>query len=374
MKYYVIAGEASGDLHGANVLREIARNDASAEFRLWGGERMSDAVQTPLVKHYKTYDYMGIVEVIKHLRTILKNKAFCKQDIAQYKPDAILFIDFPGFNLRIAPYAKSLGIKTFYFISPTVWAWKESRVKTIQASVDHMFVELPFVKTFYETRHNYHVDFVGHPLLDSIHAFSPKYTYEQFIQKFTLPQKPIIAVMPGSREYEIRENLLTMQAISHNFSEYEFVIAGMSRFSKEFYTKYITASNVSIVFDATYELLSKADAAIVVSGTATLETALFGVPQVIVYKTSPITFYIAKMVVNLNFLGLPNLIMNEQIVPELLQKDMNSKNLNASLHNVLFSSEVRKQIAEKYAALREKLGNVGAAKRTADLIQKYLHE
>ena len=374
MKYYVIAGEASGDLHGANVLREIARNDSSAQFRIWGGERMSEAVQTPLVKHYKTYDHMGIVEVVKHLRTILKNIEFCKQDIAQYKPDAILFIDFPGFNLRIAPYAKSLGIKTFYYISPTVWAWKESRVKTIQASVDHMFVELPFVKTFYESRHNYYVDFVGHPLLDSIHAFTPQYSYEEFIQTYSLPQKPIIAVMPGSREYEIRENLQTMQAISHNFSEYEFVIAGMSRFSKEFYTKYITASNVSIVFDATYELLSKADAAIVVSGTATLETALFGVPQVIVYKTSPITFYIAKMVVNLNFLGLPNLIMNEQIVPELLQKDMNSKNLNASLHNVLFSSEVRKQIAEKYAALREKLGNVGAAKRTADLIQKYLHE
>ncbi|OQA96117.1 MAG: Lipid-A-disaccharide synthase [Bacteroidetes bacterium ADurb.Bin217] len=373
MKYYVIAGEASGDLHGANVLREIARNDSSAQFRIWGGERMSEAVQTPLVKHYKTYDHMGIVEVVKHLRTILKNIEFCKQDIAQYKPDAILFIDFPGFNLRIAPYAKSLGIKTFYYISPTVWAWKESRVKTIQASVDHMFVELPFVKTFYESRHNYYVDFVGHPLLDSIHAFTPQYSYEEFIQTYSLPQKPIIAVMPGSREYEIRENLQTMQAISHNFSEYEFVIAGMSRFSLEFYKKYITAPNVSVVFDATYELLSKARAAIVVSGTATLETALFGVPEVIVYKTSPVTFYIAKMFVNLNFLGLPNLIMNEQIVPELLQTDMNSKNLNAALHDILHNNNTRQQITQKYTELREKLGNVGAAKRTADLIQTYLH-
>lgn len=372
MKYYVIAGEASGDLHGANVLREIAQNDTEAQFRLWGGERMSNAVQTPLVKHFKTYDHMGIVEVIKHLRTILKNIAFCKQDIADYKPDAILFIDFPGFNLRIAPFAKSLGIKTFYYISPTVWAWKESRVKIIQASVDHMFVELPFVKTFYESRHNYYVDFVGHPLLDSIHAFTSAYSYQEFIETFALPQKPIIAVMPGSREYEIRENLLTMQAISHNFSEYEFVIAGMSRFSKEFYQKYITAPNVSLVFDATYELLSKADAAIVVSGTATLETALFGVPEVIVYKTSPVTFYIAKMFVHLNYLGLPNLIMNTKIVPELLQHDMNSKNLQTALNDILHNPITRDEIAENYAKLREKLGNVGAAKRTADLIMTYL--
>lgn len=372
MKYYIIAGEASGDLHGANLISEIIKNDSTAEFRIWGGDLMAQAANCDLVKHYKTYDHMGIVEVIKHLRTILKNIEFCKEDIKNNKPDAIIFVDFPGFNLKISPFAKSLGIKTFFYISPTVWAWKENRVKNIKATIDHMFVELPFVKTFYETRHNYNVDFVGHPLLDSIAAFTEKMTIDEFIKHNNLPQKKIIAVLPGSREYEIRENLKTMQTISEEYQDFEFVVAGMSRFSKEFYAKYITAKNVSVIFDQTYELLKKSEAAIVVSGSATLETAIFKIPEIIVYQTSPITFYIGKMLVNVSFLGLPNLIMNKKIVPELLQKDMNPENLRKALSKILFDEDAKKEIQFQYEELHKNLGNIGASKRTADLIAKYL--
>jgi len=373
MKYYIIAGEASGDLHGSHLITQIKKNDSQSEFRIWGGDLMSAAANTPLLKHYNTYDYMGIVEVIKHLRIILKNISFCKQDIAEYKPDAIIFIDFPGFNLKIAPFAKKMGIKTFFYISPTVWAWKENRVKEIKATIDHMFVELPFVKKFYETRHNYYVDFVGHPLLDSIGAFYEKFTETEFKHIHSIPNKQIIAVLPGSREYEIRENLKTMQAISEEFSQYQFVIAGMSRFSVDFYKKYITASNVSIVFDQTYELLKKSVGAIVVCGSATLETALLQIPEVIVYKTNPITFYIGKLIVKLKYLGLPNLIMDKEIVPELLQSDMNPSNLRIALKSILTDDNTKKEIQASYIELASKLGNIGAAERTADLIKKYLN-
>lgn len=374
MKYYIIAGEASGDLHGSRVIREIKKNDANAEFRVWGGDKMAQAANTSLVKHYKDYDHMGLVEVVKHARKILRNIDFCKKDLAQYMPDAIIFIDFPGFNLKIAPTAKQLGIATFFYISPTVWAWKENRVKLIKQCIDHMFVELPFIKNFYETRHNYKVDFVGHPLLDSVSEFSSQFSsIEEFIQANKLPQKPIIAVMPGSREYEIRENLKTMQMISEEFAEYEFVIAGMSRFSEEFYRKFITANNVSIVFDQTYELLSKATASITVSGTATLEAALFNVPEIVVYQTNPLTFYVGKMLVKLNHLGLPNIIMERGIVPELLQSDVTAKNLRAALKTVL-NKEKRAEIFESYKELRQRLGEEGAAFRVARNIQKYLSE
>lgn len=372
MNYYLIAGEASGDLHGANLIKELRIADANATFRIWGGDLMSQAAETDLVKHYRTYDYMGIVEVVKHARLILNNIQFCKEDIASHKPDAIIFIDFPGFNLKIAPFAKQLGIPTFFYISPTVWAWKENRVKTIKKNVDHMFVELPFVKKFYETRHNYHVDFVGHPLLDSIAQFKEKHTLESFKIANNLPNKKLIAVLPGSREYEIRENLKTMQSISERYTDYQFVVAGMSRFSASFYNKYITAKNISVIFDQTYELLKKSDAAIVVSGSATLETAILNVPEIIVYQTSPFTFYLGKLFVKLENLGLPNLIMEHQIVPELLQSDMTSKNLASSLDTILYDEKFRQDILNNYAELRNRLGNEGAARRVANHIQNYL--
>ena len=373
MNYYIIAGEASGDLHGANLITALRQSDENATFRLWGGDLMAKAANTELVKHYRTYDYMGIMEVVKHARLILNNISFCKQDIAEHKPDAIIFVDFPGFNLKIAPFAKSLGIPTFFYISPTVWAWKENRVKTIKKNIDHMFVELPFVKTFYETRHNYHVDFVGHPLLDSIAQFKEKYSLESFKKANHIPDKKIVAVLPGSREYEIRENLKTMQSISEKYADYQFVVAGMSRFSLDFYQKYITAQNISVVFNQTYELLKKAEAAIVVSGSATLETAILNVPEIVVYQTSPITFYLGKLFVKLNFLGLPNLIMEHQIVPELLQSDMTPKKLSEALDSILFNPQFRNDILDNYAQLRNKLGNEGASQRVAAHIKTYLN-
>jgi len=374
MNYYIIAGEASGDLHGANLITALRQSDENASFRLWGGDLMAKAADTELVKHYRTYDYMGIMEVVKHARLILNNISFCKQDIAEHKPDAIIFVDFPGFNLKIAPFAKSIGIPTFFYISPTVWAWKESRVKTIKKNIDHMFVELPFVKTFYETRHNYHVDFVGHPLLDSIAQFKEKYSLESFKKANHIPDKKIVAVLPGSREYEIRENLKTMQSISEKYTDYQFVVAGMSRFSLDFYQKYITAQNISVVFNQTYELLKKSEAAIVVSGSATLETAILNVPEIIVYQTSPITFYLGKLFVKLNFLGLPNLIMEHQIVPELLQSDMTPKKLSEALDSILFNPQFRNDILDNYAQLRNKLGNEGASQRVAAHIKSYLNK
>lgn len=305
-------------------------------------------------------------------RLILNNIQFCKNNIAAHKPDAIVFIDFPGFNLKIALFAKQIGIPTFFYISPTVWAWKENRVKTIKATIDHMFVELPFVKKFYETRHNYYVDFVGHPLLDSIAQFKEKHTLESFKAANNLPDKKLIAVLPGSREYEIRENLKTMQSISEKYTDYQFVVAGMSRFPLDFYQKYITAKNLSVVFDQTYELLKKSDAAIVVSGSATLETAILNVPEIIVYQTSPITFYLGKLFLKLQNLGLPNLIMEHQIVPELLQADMTPKKLSEALDSILYDEKFRNDILDNYALLRERLGNEGAARRVATLMQKYL--
>ncbi len=372
MKYYLIAGEASGDLHGSHLVTELKKCDPDAQFRIWGGDLMAQAAGCELVKHYRTYDYMGIMEVVKHARLILNNIQFCKNDIAAHKPDAIVFIDFPGFNLKIAPFAKQIGIPTFFYISPTVWAWKENRVKTIKATIDHMFVELPFVKKFYETRHNYYVDFVGHPLLDSIAQFKEKHTLESFKAANNLPDKKLIAVLPGSREYEIRENLKTMQSISEKYTDYQFVVAGMSRFPLDFYQKYITAKTLSVVFDQTYELLKKSDAAIVVSGSATLETAILNVPEIIVYQTSPITFYLGKLFVKLQNLGLPNLIMEHQIVPELLQADMTPKKLSEALDSILYDEKFRNDILDNYALLRERLGNEGAARRVATLMQKYL--
>lgn len=371
MKYYLIAGEASGDLHGANLMAQIKINDPKAEFRYWGGDRMASVGGT-LVRHYKHHDFMGVVQVLKNLRTILGNIKFCKQDIAQYKPDAIIFIDFPGFNLRLTQYCKDLGIKTFFYISPTVWAWKENRAKGIKRSVDHMFTILPFEQEFYKTRHGYHVDYVGHPLLDSIAADSDRCSLDEFQRINKLPAKQIIAVLPGSRKAEVEENLATMQSIAGDFAQYQFVIAGMSHFSPEFYQSRITAPNVSLVFDQTYRLLRVARAGIIVSGSATLETAIIGCPEMLVYQTSEITYRIGKMVLRLPFLGLPNLVIGRKIIEELIQKDMNPVKLKAELNRLLHDEAVRKQMIADYAEMRSKLGGEGASVRVAALIQKYM--
>ena len=372
MKYYLIAGEASGDLHGSNLMKEIKKNDSSAEFRYWGGDLMK-AEGGILVRHYKDHDFMGIVEVLKHLRTILKNIAFCKQDISDHKPDAIIFIDFPGFNLKIVKHAKSLGLQTFFYISPTVWAWKESRVKLIKKYVDHLFCIFPFEKKFYKERHNYDVDYVGHPLLDSIMEKAKPITNQEFITENNLPNKKIIAILPGSRTSEIKENLRTMQEVIPNYPDYHFVIAGMSHFDEAFYRQFISNQNISIIFNKTYPILQVATAAIVVCGTATLETALLRCPQIIVFKTNPITFSIGKMLVKLNYLGLPNIIMDREIVPEYLQEQMNAENISKTLSNILNNKDFSDSIASNYTELAHTLGGGGASKNTALLIYKYIN-
>jgi len=371
MKYYLIAGEASGDMYGSNLMKEIKKNDQSAEFRYWGGDMMKAEGGT-LVRHYKDHDFMGIVEVLKHLRTIFKNIAFCKQDISDHKPDAIIFIDFPGFNLKIVKHAKELGIKTFYYISPTVWAWKENRVEIIKKYVDHLFCIFPFEKKFYKERHNHDVDFVGHPLLDSIIANTKAISKQDFIIENKLPNKKMIAILPGSRRSEIRENLKTMQELIPDFPDYHFVIAGMSHFDEAFYRQFITNENISVLFNKTYPILQASEAAIVVCGTATLETALLKCPQIIVFKTNPITFLIGKILVKLNYLGLPNIIMNREIVPEYLQKQMNSKTISHSLQNIVNNKMVNSQIALDYEELAQTLGSGGASKQTAWHIHNYL--
>lgn len=373
MKYYLIAGEASGDLHGANLMAEIKKNDPAADFRYWGGDKM-EAQGGTLIRHYKNHDFMGFVEVIKNLRAILGNIKFCKQDIADFKPDAIIFIDFPGFNLRLIKHAKELGIKTFYYISPTVWAWKEKRAIPIKKYIDHMFVILPFVKDFYKQRYDYNVDFVGHPLLDSILSDTDNTDLPTFQKINNLPEKEVIAVLPGSRTSEIEENLNTMQSIAGDFSEYQFVVAGMSHFDRDFYESRITSPNVSVVFDQTYRVLRLAKAGIIVSGSATLETAIIGCPEMLVYKTSPITYRLAKMVLKLPFLALPNLIMNRKIIEELIQNDMNPQSLKAELDRLLHNQQAREKVFSDYKELREKLGGRGASERTAKLINQYLNE
>jgi len=374
LKYYLIAGEASGDLHGANLLKEMKKNDPNAEFRYWGGDLMEEQGGT-LIRHYKNHNFMGFVEVVKNLKTIFGNIKFCKEDIKQYAPDAIIFIDFPGFNLRIVEYAKSLGIKTFYYISPTVWAWKENRAKTIKKYVDHMFVVLPFVKDFYKNRHDYNVDYVGHPLVDSINQSPLTCNLEQFIEKNALPNKKIIAVLPGSRGHEISENLQVMQEFAEEYTEHQFVIAGMSVFSRDYYEQRITAKNVSVVFDQTYDVVRLAEAAIVVSGSATLETAIIGTPEMLVYKTNPITYVVGRIAVGrrLKFLGLPNLIMDKMIIPEFLQGDMTAKNINKKLKELLFDSTVRNKMIEDFKSLHQVLGGGGASKNVAELIHRYMH-
>jgi lipid-A-disaccharide synthase len=365
MKYYVIAGEASGDLHGANLLKALGQKDDAAEFYVWGGELMQNAGGN-LRKHYRDLAFMGFVEVIKNLRTIFKNITFCKKDIEAFQPDVLILIDYPGFNLRIAEWAKSKGIRVFYYISPQIWAWHTSRVHNIKKWVEKMFVILPFEKDFYK-KYNYNVDFVGHPLLDAIAQFQPD---TNFISKNALNEKPIIAILPGSRKQEINKILPVMLSVIPHFADYQFVIAGAPSQPKTFYDQilqHFPSHDVKIVFNQTYPLLQHAKAALVTSGTATLETALFNVPEVVCYKGNALSYQIAKRLVDLKFISLVNLIADAEIVKELIQDDCNTKILTQELSNIL-DSDNQLVIKEKYKDLRQKLGDIGASDRCATLI------
>ena len=365
MKYYIIAGEASGDLHGSNLMKALYQEDANATIRYWGGNLM-EKVGGKLVKHYRELAFMGFLEVILNLKTIFKNIAFCKSDIKFFSPDAIIFIDYPGFNMRIAKWAKQKGIPTHYYISPQIWAWKENRIKDIKRDFDFLYVILPFEKDFYEKKHGFPVYFVGHPLIDAIQNRNP-IDESIFRKENNLNQKPIIALLPGSRKQEITKMLDVMLSVVNDFQDYQFVIAGAPSQELSFYEPFLKNKNVNFVSDKTYNLLEFAKAALVTSGTATLETALFKVPEVVCYKGSWASFQIAKRVVMLKYISLVNLIMDKKVVSELIQDHCNSKSVKHELIKIL-EPEFRKKLILEYDILEEMLGGAGASQRTAKLI------
>ncbi|MBU2951224.1 lipid-A-disaccharide synthase [Tamlana agarivorans] len=364
MKYYIIAGEASGDLHGSNLIKALHNTDVHAEIRCWGGDLMQEA-GGDLVKHYKERAFMGFSEVIMNLNKIFKLISFCKSDIEVFKPDVIVFIDNSGFNLRIAKWAKEKGFRTNYYISPQVWASRASRVTAIKRDIDKMFVILPFVKSFYKT-YNYEVEFVGHPLIDAI-ANRDQINEFDFRKAHHLSDKPIIALLPGSRKQEITKMLDVMLSQVDKYSDYQFVIAGAPSQEHDFYKTFIKSENVKFIANKTYELLSISYAALVTSGTATLETALFKVPQVVCYRASNISYQIAKRIITLKFISLVNLIMDREVVTELIQNDFNKKRLSEELDKVL-DEEFREQQFLDYYELEQTLGGKGASKKTAQLI------
>jgi len=368
MKYYIIAGEASGDLHGSNLMKALLKQDVNAEFRFWGGDLMHNVDGTQ-VRHYRDLAFMGFLEVLLNIRTIAKNLSFCKKDIEAYSPDAIIFIDYPGFNLRIAKWAKQKGFKTEYYISPQIWAWKENRIKAIKRDIDNMYVILPFEKQFYEEKHNYPVAFVGHPLIDAISSRDQVNEFE-FRAEHELSDKPIIALLPGSRKQEIKKMLSIMLSIVNDFKDYQFVIAGAPSQDKGFYDPFIKNSNVAFISNKTHDILSVSYAALVASGTATLETALFKIPEVVCYKGSWVSYQIGKRLVkHIKYISLVNLIMDKEVVAELIQEEFNSKRLKDELNLILDDYE-RVKFFLNYYDLEKKLGGKGASEKTAELIFK----
>lgn len=371
MKYYIIAGEASGDLHGSNLMKTLQQEDAQATFRFWGGDRMQ-AVGGELVKHYRDLAFMGFVEVAKNIRTILKNFDICKSDVINFNPDVLILIDYPGFNLRIAKWAKQKGIRVFYYISPQIWAWNTRRVHAIKKNVERMFVILPFEKSFYQ-KYDWEVDFVGHPLLDVINHLEPS---EDFSNKNNLTDKKIIALLPGSRKQEIAKMLGVMLSAVSDFPDYQFVIAGAPSIPISFYENTLQNFDnhrVRVVTGQTHDLLQNSHAALVTSGTATLETALFNVPQVVCYKGGTINYQIAKRLIQVEYISLVNLIVEYEIVKELIQKELNANNLKIELKKIL-SGVSRQKVLDGYLLLKDQLGNSGASKRTAKLMVGYLYQ
>jgi len=365
MKYYIIAGEASGDLHGSNLMKAMFKKAPNVNIRFWGGDLMQKAGGT-LVKHYKDLAFMGFAEVLMNILTIFKNISFCKNDILQFKPDALILIDYPGFNMRIADFAKKNGIKVYYYISPQIWAWKENRIKKIKRDVDEMFVILPFEKDFYEQKHQFPVKFVGHPLIDAIDN-RKQVDENSFKNEHGLSKKPIIALLPGSRKQEIKKMLSIMLKMAPKFKNYQFVIAGAPSQNYNFYKPFLKSSNVKFLSNKTYDLLSISYAAIVTSGTATLETALFKVPEIVCYKTSWISYQIGKQLVKLKFISLVNLIMDKEVVTELIQDDFNEKRLEKEL-KLLLDDYRRAVLFLDYYDLEQKLGGKGASEKVASYI------
>ncbi len=367
MKYYLIAGEASGDLHGSNLMRALKQEDAEAEFRFFGGDLMQ-AEGGSLSKHYSEMAFMGFVEVVANLNTIFKNIKKAKLDILDFKPDVIILIDFPGFNMKIAEFAKKEGIRVFYYISPKVWAWNQKRVLKIKKYVDRMFCILPFEVEFYK-KWGMDVDYIGNPLLDAITANQPD---DQFKINHDLDVRPLIALLPGSRKQELERVLPEMVKAADKFPDYQFVIAGAPTFSEADYLPYLGGRKIPVVFNATYNLLLNSSAAVVTSGTATLETAILKIPQVVVYKGNPVSIAIARMLVNIKFISLVNLVMNDAVVKELIQEDCNGVAIAKELDLLLNDQLYRTGMLINYDELMIRMGEAGASERAAKLIVGYL--
>jgi lipid-A-disaccharide synthase len=367
LKMYVIAGEASGDLHGSNLIKALKQEESSIEFRCWGGDKMKEEGAT-VVKHIRDLAFMGFIEVVSNLRTIMKNIRFCKEDILSFKPDVLVLIDYPGFNLRIAEWAKENGIKVVYYISPQVWAWKQSRVHKIKKCVDKMFVILPFEKEFY-ARFDYPVEYVGHPLLDAIETYKETARDPEEFKGDIGSEKPIIAVLPGSRKQEVSVKLPIMLDALQSFKGYEVVVAGAPSLDPSFYSA-ITPKGVRIIYGRTYDLLAAAEAAVVTSGTATLETALIGVPEVVCYKGSRVSYHIAKRLIKIRFISLVNLIMDREVVKELIQHDCNPTAIKTELEKILVGGQNRDRMLSDYEELKAKLGSGGASRKVAQSLLK----
>ena len=369
MKYYVIAGERSGDLHASNLMKAILENDPEADFRFWGGDAMQQVGGT-MIKHYQDTAFMGFMTVLKNLRKIRGFIKLCKKDILEYQPDVVVLVDYAGFNLRIAKFAKQHNLSTFFYISPKVWAWNTKRAYKIKAIIDRMFVIFPFEKGFYK-KFDYEVDYVGNPLLDAIADFKPN---ADFRQKHDLDNRPIIALLPGSRKQEVEKLLPVMVDSTEAFPNHQFVIAGVNNLPDALYEVAQNKPQVKIIYENTYDLLTQAEAAIVTSGTATLETGLFKIPQVVVYKTSPLTYSIAKRLIKTDYISLVNLVAGKEVVKELIQKECNAEMVARELKKLIDGGADRSKVLDDYDQLQQLMGETGASHRAGTLMVKYLNQ
>ncbi len=363
MKYYLIAGEASGDLHASNLMKGLKKFDKDSSFRFFGGDKMA-AVGGQMVKHYRSMAFMGLVDVLLNIRTISSNIDLCKKDIREWQPDLIILVDYAGFNLRIAEFAHNEGFKVYYYISPKVWVWRQSRIEKIRAFTDKLFVIFPFEVDFFR-RHSLEAEFYGNPLLDSMHSYrSGKPSGKKILEEIGAGGKPVIALLAGSRKQEVKRCLPSMVRASRAFPEYRFIIAGVPSLEEDLYRKIIGNTGVKLIIDRTYDILSVAEAAVVTSGTATLETALFNVPQVVIYKTSPINYHIGKLIVKIRFFSLVNLISGRETVKELLQFNLAS-GIIRELGLILYDKEYKKEMLASYREIKESLGSNGTSERIA---------
>ena len=378
MKYYLIVGEASGDLHASHLMAALKVEDPQAEFRFFGGDLMA-AVGGTMVKHYKELAYMGFIPVLLHLRTIFANMKRCKEDIVAWQPDVVILVDYPGFNLNIAKFLRAkTQIPVYYYISPKIWAWKEYRIKNIKRDVDELFSILPFEVEFFEGKHHYPIHYVGNPTVDEVTAFRAEHpeTYDDFICETGLEPKPIIALLAGSRKQEIKDNLPDMLRAASAFPEYQLVLAGAPGISPDYYHEYIGGAKVKILFGQTYRLLQQAEAALVTSGTATLETALFRVPQAVCYHTpiGKVISFLRRHILTVKYISLVNLIANREVVKELVADTMTVEQARAELERILYNKEYRQRMLEGYEYMASRLGDAGAPKHAAQEMIRLLRK